>query len=88
MEEKVSFKIAEATIEPLHRLRQWCRMNRVPLGRLLNAIIQHAKLPPYNDLRGTQWVTVQFRIPQQINLDNHLKYRRKKYHYVTTQSSF
>lgn len=88
MEEKVSFKIAEATVEPLQRLRHWCKMNRVPLGRLLNSIIQNANLPPYNDLRGAQWVTLSFKIPQQVDLDNHLRYKKKKYQYATTQSSF
>jgi hypothetical protein len=87
MEDKCTFKVAQTTLPALRRLRRWCKFNRVPLGRLLNAMIQQAQdLPPYALLQEKEGIMLIIPLPRQVDLDNHLKYLRGKKRYVTSRS--
>jgi hypothetical protein len=79
MEEKISFKAAQNNLPALRNLKRWCRLNRIPLGRLFNAFIKAAQnLPPHSVLAQTQIITVTIPLPKQVNLDDHLRYLNTK----------
>jgi hypothetical protein len=78
MGEKLAFKVAVASEEPLLRLKHWCRVNRVPLGRLLNAFVQAAAdLEPYYVLKESGMVLI-LPLPHQTNLEDTIRYRYRK----------
>jgi hypothetical protein len=79
MEQKCTFKVAHGTLPALRQLKRWCKLNRLPLGRLLNAFIREAQnLPPYSVLLEDRSIAIKIPLPRQIDLDNHLRYLRDK----------
>jgi len=84
MAEKISFKIQQDSVIPLANLKKWCRANRVPLGRLLNAVIQATEgMPSYAELKPLREFELLIRLPRQVNLDSHIRYQeRKKYQLI------
>jgi hypothetical protein len=86
MEEKCTFKVAQDTLPALRNLRRWCKMNRVPLGRLMNAFVRAAQnLPPHSVLVQTQRIVITIPLPKQVDLDDHLRYIKTKQTNVLTR---
>jgi hypothetical protein len=72
-------KIDQKTEASFKRLKQWCRYNRVPLGRIMNAMIRSAgELPNYGKMDVPRHSIVDIQYPRQIDIDNQLKYKKRK----------
>jgi hypothetical protein len=78
MVEKCSFRLTKESTVAYYALKAWCRANRVPLGRILNAALQALPtLPYYDQLNGSRHAAIDIQYPRQMDIDDQLRYRRR-----------
>jgi hypothetical protein len=79
MPEKYNIKIDQDTEEAFYSLKLWCKVNRVPMGRVLNAAIRAMQgLPNYSQVGIPRRCTMTIQYPRQVSIENILRYRKQR----------
>jgi hypothetical protein len=78
--EVCTFKVDRNTQEAFDNLKLWCKRNRVPMGRIMNATLRAMQgLVNYGQIGGfPKQCIINIMYPQQTNIDDHLRYRKRK----------
>jgi hypothetical protein len=70
-------KIDRKTERSFALLKQWCKRNRVPIGRILNAAVRAMDhMMNYEQMGFPKHCIIDIQYPKKIDIDNRLKYRR------------
>lgn len=78
MVERVTFRLSKKSYPAYAALKEWCRVNRVPMGRILNATVQAMQLVDYNQVGSPKHCVIDIQYPMQTDLDDVIRYRRYK----------
>jgi hypothetical protein len=71
-----NLKITRQTENSFIKLRQWCKRNRIPMGRILNAAIRSMDhLMDYRQMGFPKHCIVDIKYPKQPDIYDQLKYR-------------
>lgn len=76
MDERLSFRLNKKSYPAYLALKQWCRANRVPMGRLMNAVLQAMWVLPHYNQTGSKHAVIDIAYPNQTNVDHQLRYQR------------
>lgn len=74
--ERCSFRFTKESYEAYLALKEWCRVNRVPMGRILNRtlIAMQDAMPPY----AARHATIDIQYPKQTDIDDRIRYNKYK----------
>lgn len=75
MDDRVTFRLNRRSYPAYMALKEWCRVNRVPMGRLFNTILEHLySLPNYNESGHDTEIHIVIPLPKQTDIDDRLRY--------------
>jgi hypothetical protein len=77
--ERCSFRLEKKSQQAYIDLKEWCRANRVPLGRMMNAALRamvDAPLPDYNRLESPKQAIITILYPRQVDIDDKIRYNK------------
>ena len=78
MAEDPGFRLHLDAKEDLTRVKKWCKLNRVPYGRLMNQILKAlAVLELFTYDQVATGFTLHVEMPRRVDLDNQETYRAK-----------
>lgn len=76
---RCSFRLNKKSYLAYVNLRQWCRANRVPVGRMLNAtLVAMQGMPNYSQMGWPKQATIVITYPQQTDVDDVIRYKKYK----------
>ena len=74
--ERCSFRLYKKSWQAYLSLKEWCRVNRVPMGRILNVTLQAMQGMPDYKISKQAIITIPY--PKQTDIDDRLRYKRTK----------